>query len=449
MASPAGRTACFTGLPVEILLEVYQQLDLDSVFRLSTANQFFMGFFEQRRAAILLPALHRDFSPFEELLQVYTASENDIITQGGLYRPRMIIFKRFVGDSGRVLAHASQSRLALTEGLHDEFLPILKGRKPTLSTTNAPNAVFLTERDLDPLLSMCRLVRKWEELFPQMRWFHQPDMCRFLRPHEKLRFRRALYRWWLYGNYFHGEFPRPRMGHPEPLVADIRTSQMRFHCTGELLELMDLLEAVKDVILQYICPRLDQHQHQVSDIAAIFGDMLTVPRKTLTPPPLVEAVGRSQSLATSWNDQSVWGRIVKTYTKLGPQELLYYFDNICSYPRNRLINEIRLDHPSFSFDQESIQIAIRCALDERRWLDTAPSLAEDDGGGIVDFDDERDSERAGLGDDASPDGSLPPGLKFVQTLSRYSPRGDDGSHLESHQRLTGFESRLTASTAAV
>lgn len=154
-------------------------------------------------------------------------------------------------------------------------------------------------------------------------------------------------------------------------------------------------------------------------------------------------------MATGWNDQSVWGRIVKTYAKLGPQELLYYFDNIYSYPRNRLINKIRLEHPSFTLDQESIQVAIRCALDERRWLDNAPSLAEDCGGGIVDFDDERDGERAGLKDDASPDGSLPPGSTFVQTLSRYSPRGDDGSYLESHRRLTGFESRFAASTAAV
>lgn len=278
MAFPTRSPACFTGLPVEILLEIYQQLNLDSVFELSATNQVFLGFFEQRRAAILLPALQRDFSPFEELLQVYTASEHDIVTQEGLYRPRRIIFRRFVGDSGLVLAHAAQPRPVLSDGLRDDFLSIVKGRKQTSSTTNSPDTVVLTERDLDPLLRMCRLVRKWEGLFPQMRWFHHPEMCRFLRPHEQLRFRRALYRWWLYGIYFHGEFPRPRVGHPEPLVADVRTSQMRLHCTGELLELMDLLETVKDVILQYICPRLDQDQHQVSGVLACFEDMLTVHR---------------------------------------------------------------------------------------------------------------------------------------------------------------------------
>lgn len=97
-----------------------------------------------------------------------------------------------------------------------------------------------------------------------MRWFNQPEDCRFLRPHESFRFRRALYRWWLYGVYFHGEFPRPRVGHPEPHVDDIRTSQMRHHSTAELLELMDFLETIKDVILHYICPRLDPSQNTVS-----------------------------------------------------------------------------------------------------------------------------------------------------------------------------------------
>ena len=113
---------------------------------------------------------------------------------------------------------------------------------------------------------------------------------------------------------------------------------------------------------------------------------------------------------------------------------MYFFDNIYSYPRKRLITEVRLQDPTFTFDQESIQIAIRCALDERCWLDNMPSLAEDSVGGIVDFDDERDRERLAFGGDASPDGSLPPGFKYARSFSRYSPRGDDGSCLDEQQR---------------
>lgn len=109
---------------------------------------------------------------------------------------------------------------------------------------------------------------------------------------------------------------------------------------------------------------------------------------------------------------------------------MHYFDNIYSYPRRRLITEIRLQRPNFAFDQESIQCALQCALTERRLWDPAPSPAEDSYGGIIDFDDERDDERVLFGSDASPDGALPPGLKAIRSQSRYSPRGDDGSHLE-------------------
>lgn len=158
-------------------------------------------------------------------------------------------------------------------------------------------------------------------------------------------------------------------------------------------------------------------------------------------------MGRGHSLTTSWTDQSRWGRIVKTYAKLGPEELMYYFDNIYSYPRGRLITEIRLQYPNFTLDQESIQMATRCALDERQWLAKIPSLAEDSVGGIIDFDDERDDERFALGGDGSPDGSLPAGSKFIRSHSMYSPRGDDGSYLEDHPRHMGFGDRYMASNA--
>jgi hypothetical protein len=161
---------------------------------------------------------------------------------------------------------------------------------------------------------------------------------------------------------------------------------------------------------------------------------------------LVDYRGRGHSLAHGWTDQSRWGRIVKTYAKLGPKELMHYFDNIYSYPRQRLITEVRLQLSNFSFDQESIQVAIRCALDERQWLAKGPSLAEDSIGGIIDFDDERDDERLAFGSDASPDGSLPPGSRFIRSYSQYSPRGDDGSYVEDMPRQSAFGSRFPASS---
>ncbi|UNI16193.1 hypothetical protein JDV02_002654 [Purpureocillium takamizusanense] len=422
--------ACLAGMPVEILLEIYHHLDIAAIFELSAVNRSFFNFYLRRKATILLPVLERDFGPFDELLQVYTASADDINVKDDLYKPRRIVFRRFVGDAGLMLTQYSPAPNVPVEGIGNGFIRVDQSRRAAPSPALSQKTSVLTENDLGGLLQHCRLVQRWEALFPQMRWFNQPEDCRFLRPHESFRFRRALYRWWLYGLYFHGEFPRPRVGHPEPHVDDIRTSQMRHHSTAELLELMDFLETIKDVILHYICPRLDPSQSTIEGEVAPNG-----------------LADRSHSLATSWMDQSRWGRVIRTYAKLGPEELLYYFDNIYSYPRKRLITEIRLQHPSFTFDQESIQIAVRCALDERHWLDKKPSLAEDRCGGIIDFDDERDEQRGALKHDGSPDGSLPQGARPVPSFSRYSPRGDDGSFMDDHYHLSGFEGRVAAAMA--
>ena len=126
--------------------------------------------------------------------------------------------------------------------------------------------------------------------------------------------------------------------------------------------------------------------------------------------------------------------------------MLFYFNNIYSYPRKRLINEIHLRHPNFTFDQESIQIAIRCALDERQWLDKKINLPEHHAGGIIDFDDDRDEDRLHLQSDGSPNGQLPIGSRFIQSYSRYSPRGDDGSLLDDYLCLSGIESYSMASS---
>lgn len=127
-----------------------------------------------------------------------------------------------------------------------------------------------------------------------------------------------------------------------------------------------------------------------------------------------------------WNDQSRLGRIIRTYTKLSPKELVHYFETIYSYPKKRLIADIRFRHPRFVDDQESIQAAIRSALQERHWLSRFP-VPTDVAGGIIDFGDERDQEAKSLGSDGSWDGSLPKPATLVRVYTMYNPRGDDGS----------------------
>lgn len=252
-----GLAAC----PVEILLDISSHLDIDSIFNFSLACKILNGVFNKNKIMILLEVLSKEFSPFDELLQVYTAVAEDIKGRT-YYQPRMVVFKRFPGDTGYTIGPQP--------GHIHHGADYSAASRPGISTVRKAAGVassgvaVLAEDDLRPILRMCRLVRQWEQLFPQMRWFHHPEDCRALNEQELPRLRRAFYRWWLYGTYFHGEWTRPQAGHPMPFVLDVRTSQMRRHSTAELMELLDLHETMKDVILHYICPRLDPTYQLVS-----------------------------------------------------------------------------------------------------------------------------------------------------------------------------------------
>ena len=124
---------------------------------------------------------------------------------------------------------------------------------------------------------------------------------------------------------------------------------------------------------------------------------------------------------------------MNTYAKLDPQELLHYFETLYSYPRKRLTSDLRIRHPMFCRDQESLSAAVEAVLDERSPSTRAMHFPNASAGGIVDFGDERDEDRVRFGKDGSPDGSLPHPGTYQPPHSDYSPLGDDGSSLEERR----------------
>lgn len=123
-------------------------------------------------------------------------------------------------------------------------------------------------------------------------------------------------------------------------------------------------------------------------------------------------------------EMSIRERIVDTYAKLDPQELMFYFENLYSYPRRRLVKDVNNRHPTFVDDQESLQAAIRAAIDERHWLIGIDNL--DEVGGIVGPVRVVDQS---LCNDGSRDGSIPPPGMARRPRGDWSPPGDDGRAL--------------------
>ncbi|KAJ0288303.1 hypothetical protein COL940_002090 [Colletotrichum noveboracense] len=329
VSDDGGKLEGLEGLPLEIIFDIYQQLD-------------------------------REFSPFDELLQVYTASDQDLGQYGDTFQPRRVVFRRFPGDvSGVTLSQGgirSDSAPSPEQVLFTRILT--NGKSLSATTLPAPRSVAVNDRDFDSLLKYCLVVRRWEELFPQLHWFSNPEDCRQLKDTEKFRFRRALYRWWLYAFYFHGELPRPRGGHPEAFVNDVRISQMRLYPSTELMELKDLFTSVKQLVRHYVYPNLEQNLEPIQDMSSL--DRMI--------------------------ENTIRERIVDTYAKLDPRDLMFYFENLFNYPRKRLVTDVNLRHPNFSRDQESLEAAVQAVVDERPWLYEVDDLSTV--GGIVDVNKE-------------------------------------------------------------
>jgi hypothetical protein len=247
------------GLPYEILIDIIQRLDVQSILSVAQVNLLFHALFTRNKPTILLPVLRREFSPFEGLLQIVTASEQDLNSRWGTYQPRTVFFKRYTDrdNSGIKLTVGGFSTTKTQCSPNLSFTQVRSTKRPT-AMPPPPRAVTIWEGDIDRILTYCAVVRKWELRFPQLRWIYEPENCRSLKDHEKERFRRALYRWWLHAYYFHGDLPRPRVGMPRPFVDDARTSHMRMCSSSELLELLDLVATVKNLVGHYIIPVLEQ-----------------------------------------------------------------------------------------------------------------------------------------------------------------------------------------------
>lgn len=133
-------------------------------------------------------------------------------------------------------------------------------------------------------------------------------------------------------------------------------------------------------------------------------------------------------------ESSIRERIVDTYAKLDPRDLMFYFQNLFNYPRKRLVTDVNLRHPAFSQDRESLVAAVQAAAGERPWLYDMADLSS--AGGIVHPDDSDVDER--LSRDGSRYGSIPPPGAFRRPIGNWAPPGDDGRALAERSHFQGW-----------
>lgn len=216
-------------IPVELALKIFETLDLESAFRLSETCQILHRVFRAHNETLVLSILAVELNPFDDLLQHIVQKDEDLTV------PLGPCLRRRIYHRGKLVS---------------------EGEKPASSDGHTLlQPVSLDQEHFRRLVSAYRLVKNWEQLFPQYRFRHCVSDCRELRPHEKDRLRGAIYRWMSYAQYFHGDFKRPSKFLPVARSMDIRCMKLRVLSNAELIELEDLWDTVVSMV-SYLNPHL-------------------------------------------------------------------------------------------------------------------------------------------------------------------------------------------------
>jgi hypothetical protein len=168
----------------------------------------------------------------EPLLLLYTIDKRDFSSHAMLHPRRISV------DVGRGTGH-HVDLLQCSVGFRDGKLI-------------CPRKIVLEARDLARIWNLAKVVDWWVEEYPRLRWHKNPEDSRCLRHKEEVRLRKAITRWWLYSECFHGQYSCDRLM-PRMLQTDPRLHHLRLLSSIEIRELDDLWETVRATVQREVC----------------------------------------------------------------------------------------------------------------------------------------------------------------------------------------------------
>jgi len=238
-----------------------------------------------------------------------------------------------------------------------------------------------------------RVVNRWEELYPLLRWRVETDYRRHLSLHERHRFRQAMYRVWLYAKAFHGpEFLAKERSIPRATSRDPRLSFIRQFNNHDIIEIAELYDVLHEMVNNDICPSNAMIQKRYAQgfpgkDVLYFGSYETYPLSSGSHEAMRRKVPSLQLPRDMVRD--AWGCYTSQYTqvedvmKLKPDQLLHLRDDLhCKADRVEYIDSMP---DIFHHSPATIRSALEVVMAERDF-----ELGSDHGvdGGILDYFDE-------------------------------------------------------------
>lgn len=247
---------------------------------------------------------------------------------------------------------SSKKLVILQEAADAEFGPI--DDVVQLLTQNASQPahirrdVPMSEALLHQVVKVGRIAQRYEEIYPFKKWKTDFANRRLLTNDERVRLRRAIYRVWLFDKAFHNSaHVRTCRGIPE--VVRERAALLHNFPTAELAEMLDVHNALRDLVANNICPsngRIRQkYQKRFPDNKhpPLFNIHLNYPPAPSSFVPdgwfhnsSFGSVKYQSRLAPSrWNEPGAegWGDeiahyyVIEDMMKLDPEQILYLKDN--------------------------------------------------------------------------------------------------------------------------
>ncbi|KAF1809259.1 hypothetical protein P152DRAFT_461676 [Eremomyces bilateralis CBS 781.70] len=153
----------------------------------------------------------------------------------------------FASRKLEILEHAAEKQYG---PLHDAIQLLTHNES---QPAHLPRSVPLSLALLQQLVHVGRIAARWTAIYPLKKWKSNYEDRRLLTQPERHRFRRALYRLWLFDRAFHTP-AHPREDRLLPRTVADRADLLHNWPTTHLAEIADVQSVLRDVIHTSICP---------------------------------------------------------------------------------------------------------------------------------------------------------------------------------------------------
>lgn len=189
----------------------------------------------------------------------FEALPNEIVTQIFLSLPTIdsALALSSTCRHFRQVYRSSKRLLILTKAAESEFGPV---RDIIQILTQNPSQPAHIHRDvpisdalIKQIVSTGKIAQKYEEIYPFKKWKTDFASRRLLTSSERYKFRRALYRLWLFDAAFHNS-NHVRFARSLPETMRERAALLHNFHTDELAEMLDVHYILRDVVANNVCP---------------------------------------------------------------------------------------------------------------------------------------------------------------------------------------------------